>query len=65
MSLRENLPVQLFSATLKRCSPLLKQRAPTKSGSMGICYRQCVQAIKRRSVTRRSDLRHLNTGEVG
>jgi hypothetical protein len=29
------IKVQLFSVTLKRCSPLLKQRAPTKSSIKG------------------------------
>src|ERR1700691_932633 len=29
-ALKRIIEVQLFSATLKRCSPLLKQRAPTK-----------------------------------
>jgi hypothetical protein len=31
-ALKRIIKVQLFSATLKRCSPLLKQRAPTMLG---------------------------------
>jgi hypothetical protein len=31
-ALKRIIKVQLFSATLKRCSPLLKQKAPTMLG---------------------------------
>jgi hypothetical protein len=31
---KAHIKVQLFSVTLKRCSPLLKQRAPTKLASL-------------------------------
>jgi hypothetical protein len=32
-ALKGTIKIELFSATLKRCFPLLKQRAPTKSRS--------------------------------